>query len=1314
MRYSTFWLLTTLLLLGVSAPRAQAQKGEQTYQGRITWTGTVPVGLKGQKRLVPAFRGAAFGPEEQVGTLLVRLPGTVAAGQLVETQYEPLLPAQAGQLDLAALPPSPLVQLVPGTEARQPVTLLRLQPLRRNPQTGQAERLVRFAYTYSSASNRPGATRTYARTSVLSQGEWFKIGVPTSGIFKLDKATLKSFGLENFDPTRLRLFGNAMGTLPQPNSAYRPDDLVENDIQFVGNTNATFDNDEYFLFYARGPHTWSREGFSTRFRHQLNPYTDTAYYFLTVGPTAGRRVAPAPAVSGTPGARISTFNDRQFYERDLLNLKKTGRTWVGEAFSGRPEQTFTLPVTDLVPGSTALITSAVVAASTAATVFQPSVNGQALAAQVVPGFSCSGGSYCYPEAANTNRSVLPYQVPATSPTELKITLSYSSGSDPGAQGYLDYLEVNARRQLRLNGGQLQFRSLDNLLPGAISQFDVANAAAATIWDVSNPRRPAAVAAANGTFLARTDTVREFVAFTGAEFPAPRGFGKVASQNLHALNLDGRLELLIVAHPRFLREANKLAAHRSSHDGLNVQVVNVRQIYNEFGSGGQDVTAIRDLMKMVYDRNTSGRRQYLLLFGDASYDYKAGPTNDPTKLPDWWSSRQPANANQTNQNFVPVYESEESFDLVMGNRPNGQGLTYSSDDYYGLLDDSEGAWLPGSSNELLDVAVGRLPVSTDEQAARVTQKLIDYDSPVGYGKWRNRLTFVADDGDNNLFVYYSEQLANPLDTLAASRGYNTYKLYLDLFPQVSLAAGERSPVAEKAIDEAFEQGSLLINYIGHGGPKTLAQEQIVTNASILRLKNATRPTFMFTGTCDFSTYDDPSLTSAGEQALIDVQGGAIGLLTTTRVVYADRNQALAVEFFKDFFQRRPDGTMPRIGDVCQTAKNIAVIGDNNRNYALLGDPSMRLAYPEQTVALTEIDGKPVTASMPDTLKALQQVTLKGEVRNNGQLNTAFAGTANVQVFEKKSTVSTLGNEVQPDGSDKPQAIQLRENILYDGPASVQGGRFSLQFVVPKDINYSVGLGKISLYAADPTTRTDAQGQRLVPIGDVAPLTARDTIAPRIRLFMDNEQFVSGGLTGMSPTLLAVLRDASGINTAGTGIGHDLTLTLDGDASKVLVLNSSYTAKTDSFQVGRVQYQLKDLTPGPHELRLKAWDTWNNSAEQRLEFIAASTDKLALQHVLNYPNPFAQSTTFHFDHNRSGQDLDIQVQIFTVAGRLVRTLQGTALGSGSHVAALSWDGRDEYQDQLARGVYVYRVTVRTRSASDTGTSTASKYEKLVLLN
>ncbi|UPL49524.1 type IX secretion system sortase PorU [Hymenobacter sublimis] len=1311
MRFFTCWLL---LLLGISmgGPPARAQATEQVVRARIAWTGTEPVVIRGQQRRVPSFRGAFFRLNEQVGTYQLRLPGTVTEGNLRETVYEPVPAADARQLDLAALPTTPTTGLVTGLEQRQPVTLLALQPLRRNPQTGQAEKLVSFTYAYSRNANaqRPAAgTRTYARSSVLSQGDWFKIGVPGSGIYKLDKKALASLGLnvQALDPARLRLYGNAMGTLPQASQTFRPDDLAENPIRFVGDANATLDDNEYFLFYARGPHTWTRAGGAARFQHHLNPYTDTAYYFLTVGNTAGRRVAAAPAVTGSATARITTFTERQFYELELVNLAKSGRVWLGEQFSTSDQKSFSFTVPDLVAGTTVQVTASVAASSAAATFFQSSLNGQSATTQVVPGYYCTGGLGCYPEVANTNLTTLSYVVPASVPAAIKVDLTYNGSNDPAARGYLDYLELNARRQLRFAGSQLEFRSLENIAPGAISQYELANATGVTIWDVSNPRRPAEVVAPSGSFLARTDTVREFVAFSGSNFPAPRNFGRVANQNLHALNLDSKLELVVLTHPAFLAQANRLAAHRAAHDGLTTQVVTTNQVYNEFGSGGQDVTAIRDFMKMVYDRAPAGKRQYLLLFGDASYDYKADPTNQADQLPTWWKNRLPANADKINQNFVPVYESVESFDQIMGARPGSQGITYSSDDYYGLLDDTEGSWAPNSNNELLDIGVGRLPVRTTDQARLVVDKLLAYDSPVSYGKWRNRLSFVADDGDNNLFTTYTEQLTNPLDTLATAQGYNVYKHYLDMYPQVIVAAGQRSPAAEQSIDEAFEQGSLLINYIGHGGPKGWAEEQILTNSSVLRLRNSNRLSFLFTGTCDFSTYDNPEFTSAGEQSLTDIAGGAIGLFTTTRVVYADRNQNMAVEFFRDLFTPLANGNMPRIGDICQATKNAAVSGDNNRNYALLGDPSMRLAYPEQEAVVTEVNGKSASLAQLDTLKALRQVEIKGEIRRAGQRNARFAGTAQVQIFEKKSTVMTLGNEA----GDKPTPIAVRENVLYDGPATVSNGQFKLQFVVPKDINYQVGLGKISLYAADPTARTDAHGQRFIPVGDAAQLAYRDTIPPRIQLFMDNEtSFVFGGLTGTTTTLIGNLRDASGINTAGTGIGHDLTATLDGDPSKVTILNEFYTAKVDSFQAGQVKYLFKDLSPGPHELRVKAWDTWNNSAERAIEFIAAPTEKLALQHVLNYPNPFASATTFHFDHNRQGEELEVQVQIFTVSGKLVRTLQASALSSGPHVASISWDGRDEYQDQLARGVYVYRVSVR----SPRDGSTASKFEKLVLLN
>lgn len=1316
MRLFTNWMLACLAILGLVVP-AEAQTPEQIVRGTITWNGTVGLLVRGQQRRVPTFQEAVYRSNDQVGTYQRRLDGNILDGQLREAVYAPLTPLEARQLDLAALPTAPGVELFHGTEQQRPITLLTLQPLRRNPQTGQAEKLTSFSYAYTLGSDarRTTLSRTYARSSVLSSGEWFKIGVPASGLYKLDKAALQALGLsvQSLDPARLRLFGNAMGTLPQANSAYRPDDLTENALQFVGDASASLEDNEYFLFYARGPHTWRQDGNNLRFRHQLNPYTDTAYYFLNVGSTAGRRVAPAPAASGAASARITTFTDHQFYERELINLLKSGRVWLGEEFTGGTQKSFSFPVADLVPGSTAQVTNSVAAVSSSATIFQVAINSQPATNQVVSGINNYPGSF--PEVANTSLSTFSYTIPASAPAQIQVGLTYNSSSDPKAQGRLDYLELNAQRQLRVGSGLLEFRSLENIRANAISQFELSNTTSTTaVWDVTNPRRPASVALSGGTFLARTDTLREFIAFTpGPGFPTPRGFGRVPLQNLHALNLDAKLDLVIVTHPTFLVQAEQLAAHRRQHDGLTVQVVTTSQVYNEFSSGGQDVTAIRDLMKMVYDRSAGSRQLYLLLFGDASYDYKADPTNDKTQLPAWWNDRLPAQSDRIAQNYVPVYESEESFDPVQGTRPNALGVSYSSDDYYGLLDDNEGAWLPGSNSDALDIGIGRLPVRSPAgqygntaMASLVVNKLKTYDAVASYGKWRNRLTFVADDGDYDLFTAQgAEPLANALESTQPD--YNVRKVYLDMYPQTILSAGQRSPTAEKAVDESFEQGSLLITYVGHGGPSLWADEQILTSTSVLRLQNTNRLAFLFTGTCDFSTYDNPELTSAGELSLTDTEAGAIGLFTTTRVVYANNNQFLATEFLNDVLRRRPDGTMPRLGDIIRMAKNAAMAGDGNRNYALLGDPSMRLAYPEQQVVATDLNGKAIAGPQTDTLTSLSPVAIRGEVRRNGQRNTSFTGKAQVTVYEKPTIVTTLGD----DPRDRRLPISVRENIIYDGQATVTNGQFTANFVVPKDINYSIGLGKISLYAFDEAQHQDAHGSRLVPIGGASSSALLDTIPPDIRLFMDNEQFVFGGLTDTTTTLIARLRDDSGINTAGSGIGHDLTATLDNDLTKVTVLNTFYTSELNDFKSGQVKYLFKNLQPGPHVLHVKAWDTYNNSSEKSIEFIAASSSKLALKHVLNYPNPFSTATTFHFDHNRSGEELDIQVQIFTVSGKLVRTLQGSTMGaSGAHISSISWDGRDEFHDQLARGVYVYRVSVRAQSDG----STASKYEKLVILN
>ncbi|RYU80800.1 type IX secretion system sortase PorU [Hymenobacter persicinus] len=1332
MRYFTFLVFIGFLLGGGAFPAA-AQSG-LTVQGRLSWKGTAQT-LKrnGQVQDVPTFAGAVYRPGEEAGRYLLRVAGKVAEGQVRNAVYAPFTPAEARLINLNNLATETPVVLSSGLQKRQPVTMVAVLSVRRSPQSGQAEKLISFDYTYSldetpQAAARGIKSRTHVATSALNQGQWFKVGVPTSGIYKLDKSALQALGvnMQGLDPRRLRVYGNAMGTLPQRNNAYRPDDLAENAIYVAGESDGSFDDADYVLFYARGPHTWSSNATARLFRHNFNVYTDTAYYFVTVGSSAGRRVATAPAVARPASATITQYAYHDFYERDLINLSKSGRQWLGEGFTTASEpKSFSFNVPNLVPSSALRVTS--MTASNSAFGFDARftlrVNATAIGSQTVKGVGRSD----YPETANVSLNTFSYAVPANPTADVRVDLAYSGGNDPAAQGWLDYLEVNAQCQLRLVGNQTDFRAFDNIAPGAVSQFQLGAPAGTTVWEVTNPRRARAYALdGSGNFAAPTDSLREFVAFSGNAFPTPVNFGRVGNQNLHALNLDGRLDMVVVTYPPFYAEAERLAAYRRSHDGLDVRVVTTTQVYNEFSSGGQDVTAIRDLMKLVYDRAPANKTVFLLLFGDASYDYKADVANSTEKgrEPDWWAARSPFNANKTNQNFVPTYQSRESFAPAY-NRPNsnppGYGPSFNSDDYYGLLDDTEGFWVERNDTaaEFIDIGIGRLPIRTPidqprstAQAALVVDKLIAYDTPkTAYGKWRNRITFVADDGDNNYHFKVSTEW--PIDTLVKYHPeYNIHKVYLDLYPQIISAGGQSSPECNRAIDESIEQGSLIVQYSGHGGPKGWADEQILTNASVLQLQNADKLTFMLTATCDFSTYDNPGFTSAGEQALTDIRGGAVGLLTTTRLAFTGQgnNDGIVTAFYRGMFLP-VNNKMPRMGDIMYETKNDRyTFALENRNFTLLGDPSMRLAYPEQQVTLDSINGRLITAAHIDTLKALSTVTMAGTVRNAGVLNNRFTGKAQVTVYEKPNTVMTLGNE---GVNGPPTPISIQENIIYSGEASVTGGRFRLRFIVPKDINYSLGLGKVSLYAWEPEGK-DANGARAVPVGSVDDnsFVARDTISPNVRLFMDDTTFVFGGLTRTTTVLLANLQDNSGINTAGSGIGHEITAVLDNDPSKLTILNDFYTASVDNFRKGQVKYTFKDLTPGPHMLRLKAWDTFNNSAEKEIEFIAAKTEKLALEHVLNYPNPFSTSTTFHFDHNRGrvGEDLEVQVQIFTISGRLVRTLRATTTGSEAHFKSLTWNGRDEFDDQLARGVYVYRVSVK----SQTDGATASKFEKLVILN
>lgn len=1269
----------------------------------VRWS--APIRLEAPRvrgRRMPSFAGAAHDKATGLPTYGFRVEGQrLSALALRAPRVEAVPAAEAALLTAAPLGAEFAIELTVGTETRRPVTLVTVLPLRRNAATGTVERLLGFDIATTAATTPPErpTARAYAATSVLAQGQWVKIGITASGMYRLDRNQLQNLGFGGAALNNIQVWGNGGRMLPQLNRTPRPDDLVQNPVLAEENNGSL----SAITFYAEGPHGWNYQPATGRYTRELNLYSDTAFYFLTTGAAPGRRVATV-AAPGTPtGAPITSFDEHTLSENQFVSLLKQGRDWFGEAFdSFTPSRDFAFTLDGYIAEVPAYLTVRAVASSTTSTsTYTASVNSQ-----TVGSFTCAQRSTLnYTPVATAGAGTWPLPTGAIGADNRAVVRLQFASSGGGASGNLDYIDINYRRVLRRTGGYTTFRVGSAVAPGAVRQYDVANCDGTTqVWDVTNPRNPRrqilAVNGSTGSFVAAADSLREFIVFNPAEARTDvRSFGAVPNQNLHALNTGGeQLDLLIVTHPQFKGQAERLAAHRRAHDSLQVAVVTTPQVWNEFGSGRQDITAIRDLMRLVYDRtpDPAARPLSLLLFGDASYDYKSNR---------WYGGRagSPTTPTPNNTNFVPVYQARESLDPIDA---------FSSEDYYGLMDDSEGFWDESNASELMDVGIGRLPAYDDASAATLVDKLIRYDSPDGFGNWRNRLAYVTDDSD---FGYYQDEADTYITTKveAVVPTFNSKKIYLDLYPQVGVPSGQRAPACVAAIEQALDQGSLIVNYIGHGGETGWAAEQILGVGDINNWRNANRLTFMITATCEFGRYDDPARPSGGEYSFYNAQGGTIGLFTTTRPVFASQNTVLNTELHRQVFRRSASGinARPRIGEILRRTKtggSTSAVG--SRNFALLGDPSMRLASPRLAAVVTHVNGRP--ADVVDTLRALTTVNLRGEVHlPGGAVATNFTGRIQVTVFDKAAVVQNLGDENTP-----VRSFNVRESVIYDGLASVTNGQWTATFVVPRDISYSFGQGKISLYAwmtaSDATgNRHDAAGANTTTvIGGSSAGAAQDRTPPEIKLFMDALSFQNGGTTGTDATLIAPLYDASGINTAGTGIGHEITVILDGNRQNVLVMNPYYTAAVDSFQRGTVRYLFKGLTPGPHSLTLKAWDTFNNSAERTLEFVVTNTSGLTINNVLNYPNPFANATTFHFDHNRQGDDLDVQVQLFTVSGRLVRTLQTRLPAAKPHVGDVAWDGRDEYGDVLGRGVYVYKVNVRSsRDGSHT-----SKYEKLVILN
>ncbi|MFN0215626.1 MAG: type IX secretion system sortase PorU [Saprospiraceae bacterium] len=1131
------------------------------------------------------------------------------------------------------------------------------------------------------ASNRDGFTYT----SALSSGNVFKFGVDKNGVYKLDYSFLKNelgiSDLDNIDPRTIRLFGNGGAMLPEKNSDTRPDDLVENTIQIVGEQDGKFDVGDYILFYAVGPRPWIYRPHATdpELTVRLNLYDLNAWYFIKTGDGFGLRISEIPSV---PASYVTEeFDDYQRVEEEKHNLlhfnsssQGSGKRWFGSYFYQSRQQEFDFNFPNIVVGSTARVRCEFAGRSSVSQSVRLEVGGSTFSKTI------SGVTVSNNDASFASNAVLTGNIQG-SVDAFKANVIYP---EVGAQseGWLDYIEINARRRLAMVGSILEFRDLKTLSESS-AIFRISGASANTnIWDVTNPQTPFIQQKnQNGgvvEFGASTlGVLRNFVAFTDpASLPKPEKVaGKIANQNLHGLE---NIDFAIIYHPDFQVEASRFAEHRRTYSGLDVAAVDVNQLYNEFSSGAKDPSAIRDFARMLLDRNPN-KFKFLLLFGDASFD----PKNNTSS--------------EDNKDFIPAFETAESFSPIDA---------FPSDDFFALLSPDESGSLTGA----LDIAVGRFVCKTAEEARALVDKIIAYDKdPATLGDWHLRTSYIADDEDGNAHINQADKLAT--ENIEAESWFNINKIYFDAYQQIATSAGQRFPDAKAAINSEIFKGILVANYIGHGGPRGLSQERVVDNNDIAGWDNPNRYPLLITATCTFGGYDDYTTITGGEQAFLKINSGAIGLFTTVRSVYIAGNEDLT-DAVQDYIFQRIDGKYRSIGDVLKDSKN-ALTSDvrNARRFTLLGDPSMQLALPEHRVRTTKINGHAVVLNQPDTIRALMPVEIEGVVTDiDGTLLNDFNGRVFVSVFDKAQTLQTLGQ----DPGSPVRNFKVQRNILFKGSAQVINDTFRVNFVVPKDINYAYGKGKISYYAENGTPFDAAGGDENIVVGGNAGLVQDDT-PPTVQAFLNTDAFAFGGITDNNPKVMVKCVDDYGMNVTGTSIGHDLTAVLDGNVLETLVLNEFYESAPGDARKGQAIYPLRNLSTGRHTLQVKGWDIANNPGEGYTEFVVAEDGKAALAHVLNYPNPFTTNTYFQFEHNLAGQILDVQVSIFSISGRLVKTIQQTIANNDSYRIStdVQWDGNDEYGDPLARGVYLYRVKVRGTDATGASSTAQSDFEKLVIL-
>ncbi|MDL2244991.1 type IX secretion system sortase PorU [Parabacteroides sp. OttesenSCG-928-J18] len=1112
------------------------------------------------------------------------------------------------------------------------------------------------------------AATDYAPVSKLNEGKWVKIEIEETGICKLTYDDLKKMGFSA--PEKVGVYGYGGWPLQEDFTKPWHDDLPAVPV-WRGNS--------FILFYGRGVTRWEYSTKNRQFEHTNNPYSTKGYYFLS-DVSEPKEMETDPGKANNTGRVIETFDDYSVHERDLVSVNQSGRELFGESLRGTSRT-----IDFSIPGIThdeAKVTMRAIARTNKETgVYTMVVNGNTT-------FSAEIGS----DSSTYTRAVegiINDTWEGDKTEKIKVEVSYDHSSHENC--HLDYIRLQVKRLLQPYGAYTLFRSLESV--GMDSRFMIQGADAnSLVFDVTDPADVKLMQTSlNGSelsFAIESGSLREFalVQTNNNGFIVPQKTGDVANQNLHSL---ADTEMIIITLPFLREQAERLAdAHRAN--GLSVEVVIAQDIYNEFSSGTPDASAYRRLMKMLYDQATEDKKpKYLLLFGDGIYDNRGIVAEVKSAFP----------AEEIHNRLLLTYQSINSLDIN----------SYVTDDYFGILQDQE-AIISSIDDSLtywkMDIGIGRLPVRTQSEAYYAVEKIINYMNNKETGIWKNSIALVADDGNvsdgfTTRHLVQTESIATHMESYRPE--FHLNKLYFDAYKKDKASSPATYPEVRKRLLDLFKTGLLAVNYVGHGDTQAWSDEKILIESDINTASYKHLPLWV-TATCDFTRFDAVA-TSAGEQVFLNRTSGGIGLFTTTRVVLSRENGPLNKALFENLFPKG-DKQKLALGEVMRLTKNS--LNDRNRlNFILIGDPAMKLSYPDLSMKITTINGNPV-GNEPETLRAYDQVVIEGEIVDyDNQPVTDFQGSAYFTFFDSKANRVTLNNN---NSNFDTREFTEYANILHTGNAQVENGRFRFSFQLTDKISYSNDFGKMNLYALDETTGTEANGNfSYFKLGGTNPNKPEDNEGPEIRsLYLNDSTFVSGDKVNPAPLFVANVWDQSGINVSNNTVGQDIMLIIDGNSSLSYSLNNYFENISGHEGEARIVFPIPELSEGEHTAEFMIWDIHSNSTRDTITFIVEKGLKPDLIEVNATPNPARERVEFRLDHNRPETLMTVSLYVYDTAGRLrwQHQEQGSSELFKSYI--VSWDMVGNEGARLRPGVYIYKAAIQTNYSKE-----ATKGNKLIVL-